>query len=62
MIKHPNPSARVRRTRGTTAYDVWFKQQVQQALDEPGPGIPHEQVEAKFAAKRKALSERLARR
>jgi hypothetical protein len=26
------------------AYDVWFRAQVQAALAETGPGIPHEQV------------------
>lgn len=26
------------------AYDVWFRAKVQEALDEPGEGIPHEEV------------------
>ena len=25
-------------------YDAWFRQQVQESLDEPGPDIPHEEV------------------
>ncbi len=28
------------------AYDVWFRAQVEAALAETGPGIPHEQVMA----------------
>lgn len=26
------------------AYDIWFRAQVEAALKEKGPGIPHEQV------------------
>lgn len=26
------------------AYDTWFRAKVQEALDEPGEGIPHEEV------------------
>lgn len=26
------------------AYDTWFRAKVQEALDEPGDGIPHEEV------------------
>ena len=25
-------------------YDAWFRQKVQEALDDPGPDIPHEEV------------------
>ncbi len=35
-------------------YDAWFRRQVQVALDDPRPGIPGDQVEAKFAAMRAA--------
>lgn len=30
------------------AYDTWFRQQVQGALDDPRPSIPHEQVMAEI--------------
>jgi hypothetical protein len=30
------------------AYDVWFRAQVEAALAETGPGIPHEQVMAEI--------------
>jgi DNA-damage-inducible protein J len=37
-------------------HDAWFRAKVQQALDDPRPAIPHEQVEAHFAQRRaKAL-------
>ena len=25
-------------------YDAWFKQQVQESLDDPAPDVPHEEV------------------
>jgi DNA-damage-inducible protein J len=33
-------------------HDAWFRTKVQEALDDPRPGIPHEQVEAHFAKRR----------
>src|ERR1022692_3531990 len=37
-------------------HDAWFRAKVQQALDDPRPGIPDDQVEAHFAKRRaKAL-------
>ena len=32
------------------AYDAWFRAQVEAALAETGPGIPHEQVMAEARA------------
>jgi hypothetical protein len=37
------------------SYDQWFRAQVQAALDDPRPSIPHEAVEAEFAERRQAL-------
>ncbi|ESQ90486.1 type II toxin-antitoxin system RelB/DinJ family antitoxin [Asticcacaulis benevestitus] len=38
------------------AYDTWFRAKVQEALDDPRPAIPYEEVEAHFTARRaKAL-------
>jgi len=40
------------------SYDRWFRAKVQEALDDPGPGIPHDevmaQIEAMLEAKRRA--------
>ena len=33
-------------------HDAWFRTKVQEALDDPRPGIPHGQVEAHFAKRR----------
>lgn len=32
------------------AYDAWFRTKVQASLDDPRPGIPHEEVMAKMRA------------
>lgn len=36
------------------AHDAWFRSKVQQALDDPRPAIPHDDVEAHFARRRDA--------
>jgi DNA-damage-inducible protein J len=35
-------------------HDAWFRAKVQEALDDPRPGIPHERVKAHFARRRAA--------
>lgn len=35
-------------------HDAWFRAKVQEALDDPRPAIPHEQVEAYFTKRRAA--------
>jgi hypothetical protein len=37
-------------TEEAEAYDVWFRAKVQEALANPGPGIPHDQVMAEMQA------------
>jgi len=37
-------------TEEAEAYDVWFRAKVQAVLDNPGPGIPHDEVMAKVRA------------
>lgn len=36
-------------------YDTWFRAKVQEALDDPRPPIPNEEVEAYFAKRRAEL-------
>lgn len=36
------------------AHDAWFQAKVRQALDDPRPAIPHDQVEARFTERRAA--------
>jgi hypothetical protein len=35
-------------------HDAWFRGKVREALDDPRPAIPHEQVETHFAKRRAA--------
>jgi hypothetical protein len=42
------------------AYDQWFRAKVQEALDDPRPGIPHDQVMAKMDALIAKYERRLA--
>ena len=37
-------------TEEAEAYDVWFRAKVREALADPRPGIPHEQVMAEMQA------------
>lgn len=36
------------------AHDAWFRAKVREALDDMRPDVPHEAVEAEFAARRTA--------
>lgn len=38
------------------AHDAWFRAKVLEALGETGPGRTHEEVEAHFAERRRALT------
>lgn len=40
-----------------SAHDAWFRAQVQQALDDPRPGVSNEVVKAAFAERRRLLEE-----
>ena len=37
-------------TEEAEAYDVWFRAKVQEALDDPSPDVPHEEVMASMRA------------
>ncbi len=47
-------------TNNAAAHDAWFRAKVQDALNDPRPGIPQKKVEARFA-KRRATALRKAR-
>ena len=42
------------------AYEKWFREQVQESLDDPRPNVPHAQVQKEMADKKAALRKRLA--
>lgn len=56
----PDSAARMKRAHEAAEYDKWFRAKVQEALDDPSPSIPNEQVSAHFKAKRDALRKRIA--
>ncbi len=37
------------------AHDAWFRAKVQQALADPRPAVPHDDLEAHFATRRAAV-------
>jgi DNA-damage-inducible protein J len=39
-------------------HDAWFRAKVREALDDTGPYLEHEEVEARFARKRDALAKK----
>ncbi len=43
-------------------HDEWFQGKVRAALDDPRPPIPHEEVEAYFARRRRAALGKTAKR
>jgi DNA-damage-inducible protein J len=43
-------------------HDAWFRAKVREALDDPRPTIPHEEVEAHFKARRAAALGKIAPR
>lgn len=53
-------ATRMKHAHEAAAYDTWFREQVQAALDDPRPSIPHVEVKAHFASRRAALRKRIA--
>lgn len=47
-------------TNDSAAHDAWFRAKVQEALDDPRPGIPEDEVAAHFADRRAAALRRAA--
>jgi len=45
----------------SAAHDAWFRAKVREALDDPRPSIPHDEVEAHFAERRRAALDRAAK-
>lgn len=42
--------AHARQFAAAAAYDAWFRAQVQEAIDDPRPSVPHDQVMANVRA------------
>jgi hypothetical protein len=57
----PATVERLSEAQKATEYDAWFRQQVQESLDDPSPTIPDSVVEEKFAARRAEILKKLAK-
>lgn len=57
----PDRAAALKAAHEAAAYDRWFREQVQQALDDPRPSIPDAEVKAEFASRREVLRQRIAK-
>ncbi|SDR62539.1 hypothetical protein [Paraburkholderia tuberum] len=57
----PDRSAALKEAHAARAYDKWFREQVQESLDDPRPNVPHAQVQKEMAVKKAALRKQLAR-
>jgi hypothetical protein len=57
----PDRSAALKEAHAARAYDKWFREQVQESLDDPRPNVPHTQVQQEMAKKKAALRKRIAR-
>lgn len=60
-ITRPDRSAALKEAHAARAYDRQFRAQVQEALDDPRPNVPHAQVQKDMRQKKAALREQLAR-
>lgn len=52
-------SARMTAAHDAAAYDKWFCEQLQAAIDDPRPSIPNEEVKMHFSARRKEIEKRI---
>lgn len=53
--KRSDTASRMKSTHEAAAYDKWFRTQVQESLDDPHPGVPHDEVEVFFSSRRAEL-------
>ena len=54
-VARPDRAAAMKHAHEAAAYDTWFRAQVQAAIDDPRPRVPHNQAKARFAARKAAL-------
>jgi hypothetical protein len=55
LSSRPDSAERMRRAHEAAEFDSWFRGQVQAALDDPRPAVPHAEVKAAWEVKRAAL-------
>jgi PaaA2-like antitoxin len=60
VYTRPDLSSSMKKAHEAAAYDKWLKEQVQEAIDDPRPSVPNEEVKKHFAGRREALRKRIA--
>jgi hypothetical protein len=55
-----NAAERMREAHQAAAYTKWLKAEIQEAIDDPRPSVPNNEVKQRFAKKREALRKRIA--
>lgn len=53
--KRADSSERLREAHAAVAYKKWLAVEIQEAIDDPSPSVPHEQVAAEWALERAEL-------
>lgn len=51
----PDRAEALKRAHEAAAYDAWYREQVQVAIDDPRPAVSHDEAKRQFAARKKAL-------
>ena len=61
MTPHrPGRSEAMQSTHAAATYNKWFRAQVQKAIDDPRPSIPHADVVSEFAERRAVLCKQIS--
>ncbi len=60
-VTRPDRSAALKEAHAARAYGKWFRERVQEALDDPRSNVAHAQVQQEMSEKKAALRKRLAR-
>lgn len=56
QARYERNSERLKEVHESAAYDKWFRARVQEAIDDPRPAIPHDEMKKEFAALRAELA------
>lgn len=51
----PDRSEAMKRTHEAAAHDKWFREQVQESIDDPRPSVSHDEAKQRFSARKASL-------
>lgn len=58
----PDRAEAMKRAHEAAAYDAWFRDQVQQAINDPNPSVQHTEAKALFDSRRKMLQKQISKK